>query len=196
MRSSVVAVRLLSYVVIAAAAVMTTLLVMEALALGQGTVSPGVTFGRVWAATVLVALLATGYWLLELRRIVAGTAPDVPQRRDTFWAVGGWVIPIVSLWFPYQLVADLNRALQARVRGLLGWWVTWLLTFELGVGYRREDAAILGSNGLPVGLQLAAGVVAFAWWCWIVVAFTQAAEKAAAHPPSPVRTTAELPVTP
>jgi hypothetical protein len=35
--------------------------------------------------------------------------PDWPQRRTPGWAVGAWFAPVVFLWFPYQIRADIWR---------------------------------------------------------------------------------------
>lgn len=61
------------------------------------------------------------------------------QRRARGWAFWGWVIPIVSLWIPFQLLGDIWRAglperKRTRTAWLPGlWWVGWLLsTFSDG----------------------------------------------------------------
>jgi hypothetical protein len=72
------------------------------------------------------------------------------QRRARGWAFWGWVIPIVSLWIPFQLLGDIWRAgLPERKRNRTAWlpalwWVGWLLsTFSGGRapgGYRFVPA--------------------------------------------------------
>ena len=72
------------------------------------------------------------------------------QRRARDWAFWGWVIPIVSLWIPFQLLGDIWRAgLPERKRNRTAWlpalwWVGWLLsTFSDGRapgGYRFVPA--------------------------------------------------------
>lgn len=177
MRQSIITVRVLSYVIVGAATVLVTFLAVDAQAAAQGQPSTSTAWSGTHFVVSAVALLATAYWLIRLRNVAAVTAPEVPHRRDTFWALGGWVIPIVSLWFPYQLIADLNRALGARVRGLLVWWAGWLVAFELidvlSTGGGATDS-VVGPTA-----RLAAGAVAFVWWCWIVIAFTAAAEREA-----------------
>jgi hypothetical protein len=70
------------------------------------------------------------------------------QRRARGWTFWGWIIPIVSLWFPFQLMGDIWRAgLPAERRGRTAWlpalwWTCWLLSppsFEMGTraGYPR-----------------------------------------------------------
>jgi Domain of unknown function (DUF4328) len=35
---------------------------------------------------------------------------DYRQRRARGWAFWGWIIPIVNLWFPFQIMGDIRRA--------------------------------------------------------------------------------------
>jgi hypothetical protein len=55
------------------------------------------------------------------------------QRRARGWTFWGWIVPIVSLWFPFQIMGDIWRAglpeAQRRRTAWLPalWWVTWLL---------------------------------------------------------------------
>jgi uncharacterized protein DUF4328 len=44
------------------------------------------------------------------------------QRRARGWTFWGWFVPIVSLWFPFQLMGDIWRAgLPAERRGRTAW---------------------------------------------------------------------------
>lgn len=55
------------------------------------------------------------------------------QRRARAWTFWGWVIPIVNLWIPFQIMGDIWRAgLPASQRHHTAWlaalwWATWLL---------------------------------------------------------------------
>lgn len=73
-----------------------------------------------------------------------------PQRRSRGWAVGAWFVPLINLWYPFQIMADIWRAglpPQARQnRAVLPgiWWGSWLaLTFVSGASHAR--AVRLGS---------------------------------------------------
>lgn len=56
------------------------------------------------------------------------------QRRARGWTFWGWIVPIVNLWFPFQLMGDIWRAgLPAERRGRTAWlpalwWTCWLLS--------------------------------------------------------------------
>jgi hypothetical protein len=55
------------------------------------------------------------------------------QRRASAWAFWGWIVPIVSLWIPFQIMGDIWRAglpedRRHKVAWLPAlWWTTWLL---------------------------------------------------------------------
>jgi len=55
------------------------------------------------------------------------------QRRARAWTFWGWIIPIASLWIPFQLMGDIWRAglppaRRSRTAWLpVLWWISWLL---------------------------------------------------------------------
>jgi len=59
---------------------------------------------------------------------------DYRQRRARGWAFWGWIVPIVNIWFPYQIMGDIWRAglpvQQRRKTAWLPalWWTCWLLS--------------------------------------------------------------------
>jgi hypothetical protein len=67
------------------------------------------------------------------------------QRRARGWAFWGWIVPIVSIWIPFQIMGDIWRAgLPARQRGKTAWlpalwWTCWLLS-GLSLGTRAMTA--------------------------------------------------------
>jgi Domain of unknown function (DUF4328) len=56
------------------------------------------------------------------------------QRRARGWAFWGWIVPIVSLWIPFQIMGDIWRAglpaAQWRKTAWLPvlWWTCWLVS--------------------------------------------------------------------
>ncbi|MGW6912917.1 DUF4328 domain-containing protein [Kitasatospora sp. NPDC054939] len=58
------------------------------------------------------------------------------------WAIGGWIVPIISLWFPWRVVVDCRHA-SAPVTGpynerepidqglVASWWSTWISSVVL-----------------------------------------------------------------
>jgi hypothetical protein len=68
------------------------------------------------------------------------------QRRARGWTFWGWIIPVVSLWIPFQIMGDIWRAGRpAPKRRDIAWlpalwWTTWLLSgVTAGTGARSAD---------------------------------------------------------
>ncbi|MFE5478782.1 DUF4328 domain-containing protein [Nocardia sp. NPDC056541] len=87
---------------------------------------------------MLVAWIIVTVWLSRARAN-ADTFTDATHRLSPPWAFWGWVVPVVSLWFPAVFVDDLDKvsAPRRRSRGLIAsWWITWVLawiTFWAGI---------------------------------------------------------------
>jgi hypothetical protein len=67
-----------------------------------------------------------------------------------WWAVGGWFVPFVNLWYPRRVtleIWDASRPVGARRSHALvnTWWTLWLLSLfsdRLGItDYGKADAA-------------------------------------------------------
>jgi len=93
-------------------------------------------------AQMIVALPTIVIWLLWMHRsyralsfLGTGATDQTPG-----WAVGYWFIPVVNLWKPYQLTAEMwrrNASGNQSAEGhtpplLLAWWIVWLLSGVLG----------------------------------------------------------------
>lgn len=149
-----------------------------------------VTFGDLTAADdrnlallwiYLGALVVTGVafivWLVRAR----ANAERLCVARHTLstgWVIGGWIVPIVNLWFPFQVVRDVWKASKPENRGvgdlslLRGsplvalWWGLWVVALVidrfgfLGEPENAEDFQQLAIWQTFVSvLQLAAAVV-------------------------------------
>lgn len=93
---------------------------------GQNALVLAGGLGIVTVLGMVGSFVATSVWLLGLRRVAEWASPGTHQRRSAHWAVLGWVVPVVNLWFPFQVVADAARALGSRVGNPLPWWIAWL----------------------------------------------------------------------
>jgi Domain of unknown function (DUF4328) len=115
----------------------------------------------------LGALVVTGIvfiaWLYRVRSN-ADYLGGYQQRRAKGWAVFGWFVPVVCLFYPFQLVVDAAREARAAAsrdggsiadfEGLiLGWWLAYLFGGFLRVRFfALDDDTTLA---LPVTTQLA-----------------------------------------
>ena len=94
--------------------------------------------GTVMALLSLVAGWVTGsMWLHRARRNAEALEPGRPHVRRAGWAWGGWVTPVVALWFPFQVVRDVRRALSPLAStALIGCW--WSLFLAVEIGWRTS----------------------------------------------------------
>jgi hypothetical protein len=91
--------------------------------------------GAALAAISLVAGWVTGsLWLHRARANAVALDPDRPQSLGGGWAWGGWLTPVLALWFPLKMVRDVRRATTPRgSTGLLGFWWALFLATEVGL---------------------------------------------------------------
>ncbi|KRE37436.1 hypothetical protein ASG73_07065 [Janibacter sp. Soil728] len=168
---------------------------MQAYVEGAGDESRGFVILTVLGGVQLVlmscAWLAGSVWLLGVRGVARAVAPHHPYRRSDVWAVLGWIVPIVSLWFPLQVVSDSLSAMRgATPRRLLTiWWTAWLVAIVLGNASSRMGADLMtpdqvGSWVLGTCIAALLLLVALPTW-WAVVASVSRDAHEAAHPPTP-----------
>lgn len=68
-------------------------------------------------------------WLQRSYEFALALRPTYRMRRSVVWTWLGWWVPIVSLWFPLQVVDDVRKA-TARDQprpDLAMWWFAWLV---------------------------------------------------------------------
>lgn len=71
-------------------------------------------------------LLATGVlWMIWQHRVAERLSGRT--RRSPGWHVGSWLVPIISLWYPYQNISDLWRAVgRTPPAWQIVWWLLWI----------------------------------------------------------------------
>ncbi|WP_066372705.1 DUF4328 domain-containing protein [Herbidospora mongoliensis] len=88
--------------------------------------------GILQAGTLLLAGIFYWVWLFRVRANAEALSPHVKQRLGRVWLVLGWIVPIISFWFPKQIVDDIWTASDPQQRkpgGLaMTWWITWVLS--------------------------------------------------------------------
>lgn len=169
---------------------------MQAWVEGSGGHGSGFTLISVLAVVegllMLAAWIAAGVWLLGIRRVAAATARGYPHRRSEVWALLGWVVPVVSLWFPYQVVGDALSALRGRSTALLPVrWTCWLVamiggnaTGQLGGDLMTADE--VGEWVTGIGIAALLMLLALPSWVLVVRRLTSAAQSAVTGTAGPV----------
>lgn len=131
--------------------------------------------GAAQALVLVVCAVVFVIWLWRVRRNAEVFAPD-GHRKARAWVIAGWVVPIVSLWYPRRVVVDVWDASGTGNKpdghGLINaWWTLWLLTIPLGevlyTAFDRADTSQEIHDAVPQamladGLDLAAALLAVA----------------------------------
>lgn len=115
-------------------------------------------------ASVLLLVVSGATWLLWQHKLAYAVPPET-LRRSPGWHVGSWFIPVVNLWFPFQNILDLRRAITSRSearripRPYRLWWAFWLANTFI-----EQLAMVAAGRGLPTvaSVATAAGISAFA----------------------------------
>ncbi|TKK90226.1 DUF4328 domain-containing protein [Herbidospora galbida] len=106
--------------------------------------------GILQGGTLLLAGIFYWAWLFRVRANAEALAPHVKQRLGRPWLVLAWIVPIVSFWFPKQIVDDVWTASDPQQRkpgGLaMAWWVTWVLAV---FGSNLVARFLIGGTELP-----------------------------------------------
>jgi hypothetical protein len=76
------------------------------------------------AVPVLVSLVLLIAW--TYRCAAAAAALGMPARREPMWAAVGWLVPVISYWFPYESVRDCLPPDHPGRRDVLRWWLGYL----------------------------------------------------------------------
>jgi hypothetical protein len=116
--------------------------------------------GYLTTGLFLVAAILVLVWCYRARTNVAGRGR---QRRARGWAVGGWFCPVVNLWFPLQIMSDIenadlppgDRIRAMRVRGL--WWTCWLAAW-LTATYLYDTETTLADGTVNRNVGVAANL--------------------------------------
>ena len=108
----------------------------------------------------LVSDIVTMIWLRTVAQV--GRHIGLPARRSPTWAFG-FFVPIVNLWFPYQVAAD-SLPPGDRRRSIVGWW--WAFLLLTGVGMFAPFIVALNSEsaGVVVGVVACALPILSAVW--------------------------------
>ena len=81
--------------------------------------------------TMISSWVITSLWLKKLYIAATATNPTA-MRLKRPWVFWSWIVPIVSLWFPKNIIEDLLKSEGSdESKSLIGkdtltWWLTWV----------------------------------------------------------------------
>jgi Domain of unknown function (DUF4328) len=117
--------------------------------------------GGVEALSVLAQLALIVVALIWFHRTARNAQQWGPHRRAVGWAVWAWFVPVVNLWFPYQIATDTARASVDDPRGasrtvllIRLWWAAWILAWLTGFRSTDSQDADLGDSDVRTGANV------------------------------------------
>jgi hypothetical protein len=123
----------------------------------------GIPLGMVLLAVFIVSCL----WLNECRKLAVALNPTYRHARSTAWVWLGWVVPVVSLWFPYQVVRDLRRSTIREASGIGLWWGTWLAANYVSHQSTLVTLGMRDASTLPVVELVVTVLLSVALFGWL-----------------------------
>ena len=91
-------------------------------------------------AHIIIVVLSIVFFIMWFRRAYYNLhmLPWHNARYTEGWAAGGWFVPIINLWWPYQIMIDIWRGTQNALKERLGepqsaaivgwWWALHIIT--------------------------------------------------------------------
>lgn len=136
-----------------------------------------------WTAILLTPLslaifVAGCVWLYASRRFAEAVNPGYRFRLRPVWAWISWFVPVVCLWFPYLVLADVRRAtVRGRLMAGIGaWWACWLIpgvfdqiTVQLTGGWLGAAPLTPAVSAYPLFEGLAALLGCVGCWLWVAM---------------------------
>lgn len=95
----------------------------------------------VGSAVTVVCVIAFLFWLDRVRDNAKALSGLDPRYSDV-WLWLGWIVPVVNLWIPRGVVADVHRSVfpERRLPAVVNWWWgLWLAGLAGGVGLIYAD---------------------------------------------------------
>jgi Domain of unknown function (DUF4328) len=92
--------------------------------------------GALLGLTLLATAVVFVVWFFQARQNAAWS--DWRQSLTPAWAIWGWLVPVIFLWFPLMVMLGTWRAGQAEAERTkpallpVAWWACWLLAWFTG----------------------------------------------------------------
>ena len=134
----------------------------------------------------IATYVVTCLWLYRARTNVDVLSPGSWHARSRGWVWGGWVVPFVSLWFPFQVVRDVLRSRErpdAPTTGLGWWWAAWIVAMAVSQIESNmtpwDDIDVAAVDAIPIVSTIGAVTMVIACVLWIRVVLAVAQDQRA-----------------
>jgi hypothetical protein len=114
----------------------------------------------------LIAIVVVIVWTYHARINAERLTYANEHRHSRVWAWLGWLVPVVNLWFPKQIIDDVWRASDPRLQGVplqqrpsptltTRWWTAYVVMWVLdGAYFRAYDTRGLTNESFLVAAVL------------------------------------------
>jgi hypothetical protein len=169
----------------------------DAVAEGRSTADMVTAYDLVGLLTVpilLAAWIVTCVWLGRARSNALRLNPQ-GQRRSAVWVWLGWIVPIVSLWFPRQILNDTIQATGPAVGrrqpiALGRYWAAWIAMSLLSNAEFRLTLSAKPQDSVIPALEFAIAIVttvALVLWVGVVREVSDVQDVLASNGPTDIR---------
>jgi hypothetical protein len=105
--------------------------------------------GQIFGVVAIAGVVLRIVWMVQAGKRAAGRGR--PLRRSATLAAFGWIIPIVSLWWPYQAMTDALGSERAKARHVGLWWLCYLVA-TIGTVVALVAGIFSTATGWMIGL--------------------------------------------
>jgi hypothetical protein len=123
-------------------------------------------FSVLQVVAIIASVPAAVMFVVWLRRVRSNAERfcKAPHRHSRGWVLGGWLVPVINLWYPKQIVDDIVAASNPRTSPLADelprlrasvvqtWWITWIASTLISFA----DPTVPADNPSAGDLQWAA----------------------------------------
>ena len=106
---------------------------------------------------LMIFILAIVFFIMWFRRAYYNLheLPWHNARYTEGWAAGSWFVPVINLWWPYQIMVDIWRGTQNALRDrlgepqpttIIGWW--WALRLISGIFGNISARVTMNADGI------------------------------------------------
>jgi hypothetical protein len=141
-----------------------------------------------WILVAIATYVVSCLWLYQVRANAELLDHGAHHTRSRGWVWGSWIVPVVNLWFPFQVVRDVSKPPISPTPGvLLGWWwafwLAYIITSQIGArltGFGEIDPGAIRALGTIESISAGIGVVAVVLWLALIRRIRQGQAASAA----------------